>query len=732
MTSPDGTPQAGQGACGLPAVSAGTAAGQAPSAFFRLNERLRHGIVHTLGWRELRPVQEMALEALLDGRNALVLAPTAGGKTEAALLPTLDLLMRRPSRGVGALFLSPLRALLNNQQPRVELLSRLAGLTCFKWHGDVGADRKKRFLADPADVLMITPESLEVLFLTARVPKAELLGDVRVVIVDEIHAFAGDDRGDHLVALLERLRGYTSADFQRVGLSATVGNPEELLEWLQGGSTRPGVVVRPPKEASSRLVEFHPLAEGEDAAPRAVALARGRKSLFFAESRGRVERFKTALEDFGVLTFAHHASLSRELREDAERAFRQGSSCCIVCTSTMELGLDVGHLDLVLQLNAPATVSAFLQRLGRTGRRPGTKARLAFLTDDGDSFLQACALVRLALRGWVEPVAPTRRSLPVYLHQVLARILEHSGLGRRALVEGAGHPYGFADLSPAERETVLDHLLATGILDRADSLLILGPTGEKNFGYANFRELYSVFDTPAQLRVLTTANQEIGTLETWFARALGEPFVFVLGGRAWVTVHCDWERAVLTVTPAPRGRFPSWMGSPVLVSREVCQEIRALLLDTGPAGFLAEAPARVLDRLRRERAQLLRPARLVLQRRGDTVWLHTYAGGRVNQVLGLLLEERAGLEANLDNLAIRSDLPATGPWWSAWEPVLAEAAAGLSQDTLQRLVARLPRGRLSKFQPYLPPAMEARWLAERTLDAEGARDVTAQGWRTLG
>lgn len=698
------------------------------SGFFRLHERLRHAIVHTLGWRELRPVQELAVEAILDGNNAIVLAPTAGGKTEAGLLPALDILMRRPARGVGVLYLSPLRALLNNQEPRVELLSRLAGLTSFKWHGDVRADRKKRFLADPDDVLMITPESLEVMLLTARFPKRELLGNLKLVLIDEIHAFAGDDRGDHLVALLERVATYATADFQRVGLSATVGNPEMLLEWVQGGSRRPGVVTRPPREPSPRLIEIHPLAEGEDPAPRAVALARGRKSLLFAESRGRVERFKTALEDFGVQAFAHHASLSRELREDAERAFRQGQSCCIVCTSTMELGLDVGDLDLVLQLGAPATVSGFLQRLGRTGRRPGTKGRMAFLTDEEDSFLQACALVSLAQRGWVEPVTPSTRSVHIFLHQVLARILEHSGVGRRALVEGAGDPYCFRDLTVDERESLLDHLLATEILERVDALLILGAAGEKHFGYANFRELYSVFDAPSQLRVVTTTNQEIGQLETWFARALAEPFVFVLGGRAWVTTHCDWEKALLTVKPAPRGRFPSWMGSPRLLCREVCEEMRSLLIDPQPTAFLADAPAAVLERLRRERAELLRPSRLVLQRLGDTVVLHTYAGGRVNQVLGLLAEERTRQKVSVDNVALRMPIPASGPWWSGWERILEEVRSGLGTETIEALTARLPRGRLSKFQPYLPPEMEKRWLVERTLDPASAQSLVAQGW----
>ncbi|MEW6282207.1 MAG: DEAD/DEAH box helicase, partial [Candidatus Eremiobacterota bacterium] len=345
-----------------------------------LSERLQEGLARRLGWRSLRPVQELALAEVLAGRNTVILAPTAGGKTEAALLPVLEGLMRGQARPVGALFLSPLRALLNNQEPRVELLASLAGLTSFKWHGDVRASAKKRFRSEPAHLLLITPESLEGILSNPRSRAADLFQGLRYAVIDEIHAFVGDDRGDHLAALLERLTEF-SPDFQRIGLSATVGNPEVLLEWLQGSSRREGVVVRPSREPSTRVVEILPLGADQDPGRVAGLLARGQKSLFFADSRKRAEYLKTRMDEAGIRTFVHHASLSREVREEGEQAFREGSNCSIVCTSTMELGLDVGDLDLVLQLGAPSTVSSFLQRFGRTGRRAGTRGRMAFLTD---------------------------------------------------------------------------------------------------------------------------------------------------------------------------------------------------------------------------------------------------------------------------------------------------------------------------------------------------------------
>lgn len=697
-------------------------------AFSRLSERVRTGIVQDLGWRELRPVQVMTLQAVLDGCNVVVLAPTAGGKTEAAVLPVVDSLSREAGR---ALYLSPLRALLNNQETRMEQLARLGGLRVFKWHGDVGADRKRAFAEDPAEILMLTPESLEVILATPRYDKGALFGPLRFVLVDEIHAFAGDDRGDHLAALLERLTEVASADFQRLGLSATVGNPEVLLEWLQGSSRRPGRVLRAPQAKSSRLVEIHPLGPEEDPGPLAARLARGRKSLLFSESRGKVERLKTALEEGGVRALPHHASLSREFREEAERAFRDGTNCCIVCTSTMELGLDVGDLDLVVQFHAPGTVSAFLQRLGRTGRRPGSRGHLAFLTDEEDSFLLACALVTLALEGWVEPVHPSRRSVHIYLHQVLARVLQRSGLRRRALVEGVGNPWCFADLSRGDREEVLEHLLSLGILERAGSLLVLGAEGEKRFGSANFRDLYSVFETPQELRVRTVDNQEVGALDSWFARSLGEHLVFVLAGRAWESVECDWKRGVLTVRPAPRGKFPIWMGSTRLLSRQVCRTMRRVLVETGPLPFLGPRGARCLEALRREWAELLRPTPVVLQKLGDEVLLRTFAGGRVNRVLGRLLELRFGARVSTDNLKVQVGLPARGPWWSQVEAVLDEAAAGLDAGVVGELARSLSQANLSKFQPYLPPHLEEELRVQRLLDVDGAAEVAREARRSV-
>lgn len=701
------------------------------TAFSRLEPRLQHALVHTLQWRSLRPVQELAVPPILDGHNVLVLAPTAGGKTEAAVLPLLSALLPQAGRGVGALYLSPLRALLNNQEARLQRLCGMVGMSAFKWHGDVSARDKRGFSRTPADILMLTPESLEVLLLSRRYRIDELFSRLSVVVIDEIHAFAGDERGDHLLALLERLSARLSRDLQRVGLSATVGNPDTLLQWLCGTSARPATLVRPDAAGARRRVEIH-AAAGEDEVDGVVRrLVRGRKSLCFSESRGQTERLKTVVESAGVRTMVHHGSLSQELRETAEGAFRDATQCCILCTSTMELGLDVGDLDIVLQVDAPPTVSALLQRWGRTGRRPGTVGHMAMVTENPWTFLQAVALVTLAMDRYVEPVQVQRRAYPVFVQQTFSRLLGHGGLPLPRVLAGEGRPVCFEAISTEDRQAILDYLLAEDVLVCLDGVVTFGTRGEQQLGRRHFEALYSVFESSQQLEVRTVDHRRIGTLDAWFAQTLrpGE-FVFVLGGAAWMAVACDWSRRQLTVQPAPAGRIPSWQGGVSVMGRDLCQAMRSVLVGTAPLPFLHDAAQASLDALRDDWRPLLAGARVVLATDDQDASLYTFCGARVNYVLAKMIQRHTGRPVQVNNL------------WVSWrkgdvdeplDPVYEalEAVRGLTDDTIGELVALLPPVRLSKFQDYLPPALRQKFIADRLFDREGAVLALEDGVSTV-
>ncbi|HEY3006229.1 MAG TPA: DEAD/DEAH box helicase, partial [Kribbellaceae bacterium] len=330
------------------------------TAVDRLHPVLLHHIVNSLGWPDVRPLQRDAVEPLMDGYDALLLAPTAGGKTEAALFPLLTRMAAENWSGTSVLYLCPLKALLNNLLPRVQRYAGWLGRRAELWHGDVGATARRAVLREPPDMLLTTPESLEAMLVSVKVDHRSLFADLRAIVVDEVHAFAGDDRGWHLLAVMERLTRVVGRPLQRVGLSATVGNPEALKGWLQGAKagTRPATVVAPdlPVRVSDRpaapaAVELDYVGSLENAARVVAALNAGEKRLVFCESRKVVEELGVALRRLGVTTFLSHASLSLDERRRAERAFAEARGCVIVATSTLELGVDVGDLDRVIQID---------------------------------------------------------------------------------------------------------------------------------------------------------------------------------------------------------------------------------------------------------------------------------------------------------------------------------------------------------------------------------------------
>lgn len=687
----------------------------AASAFERLSPAVRYHVVHTLGFTELRPVQALTAHAILDGDDCVVLAPTAGGKTEAAFLPLLSRMQAEDWPAPSVLYLSPIKALLNNQEARLERLAGMLSRRVFKWHGDVAAGERGRFSGDPADILMTTPESLEVMLVSRRVPSRRLFRTLQAVVIDEVHAFAGDDRGAHLVSLLERLQRHAGRDLQRIGLSATVGNPPEILGWLRGTSRRAARLVDPPKPRTEPEVRLDWVASLPNAAAVVAALDPGAKRLVFVDSRRRVEQLGEALAGRGVRTFLMHSSLSAAERAEAERAFESEKDCVIVATSTLELGIDVGDLDAVYQVDAPPSVASFLQRMGRTGRRAGTRQRCTFLCTKESDLVVAAALLRLWRSGYVEPVAPERAAYHVLAQQLLALCLQEDGVPVAdwwAWVAGAA---SFADVTDADRAALLAHMLAEGILVADGGRLSLGPRGEALYGRRNFQALYAVFEAPALLAV-TWGPRDIGTVDALFVQALPPGSSFVLGGKPWKISHIDWKKGVCEVEPSPAGKHLNWSGAPKLLARRLCEEVRRTLLDTADDPLWT---SRAREAMRAERAAHAflddEPMPLV-EGTNELVW-HTFLGGRANHLLARLLEERLGPHVIPGNLAVkvRGDAALSGA--AVREAIRALLTPGaVTESDAARHAASCARGELSKFQPCLPPELELRFLARRLLE----------------
>ncbi|MFV1965976.1 MAG: DEAD/DEAH box helicase [Pirellulaceae bacterium] len=370
------------------------------NAFDQLHPALQHHIVNSLGWRELRPFQEEVIPSILDGQHLIVLAPTAGGKTEAAVFPIISRMLTDGWSGLSVLYICPIKALLNNLDVRLQKYCTLVGRRSALWHGDVKQSPRKRILREPPDCLLTTPESLEVMLVSPNIDSHSFFRNLQVVVVDEIHAFAGDDRGWHLRSVLERITRLAGRELQRIGLSATVGNPRDLITWLAGSSQGKRDVFLPPAESSDPAdVTLDYVGSLQNAAVVISRLHRGEKRLVFVDSRARSEQLASQLRGLDVTTFVTHSSLSQEQRQQAEEAFASRTDCVIVATSVLELGIDVGDLDRVIQIDSPPTVSSFLQRMGRTGRRSGTSRNCLFLATKDDALIQAAGLLDLWSEG---------------------------------------------------------------------------------------------------------------------------------------------------------------------------------------------------------------------------------------------------------------------------------------------------------------------------------------------
>jgi ATP-dependent Lhr-like helicase len=693
------------------------------SVFQRFPERLRLAIANQLGWSSLRPVQDLAGEAILDGKNAVVLAPTAGGKTEASMFPTIARLLEEPPSGVGAIYVAPIKALLNNQEVRLGQYTEMVGLRRFVWHGDAGQSQKDGFIRDPAELLMTTPESLEVMLMSARVPAKKLFADLRIVVIDEVHAFAGTDRGAHLMSVIERLSALAKHDVQRVGLSATVGNPAQIATWLEGTSTRGSVVVDPPKAKSQRLIKVLLREDDADFAREAAREGKGRKSLFFCQSRARTEAVAEQMRDDEIEVFVHHGSVSKEERQAAEERFATGTNACIVATSTLELGIDVGGLDLTFQANAPSTVSSFLQRMGRTGRRDGTVANMTFLCDDAVSVVQATALVRLAARGWVESVKDETRCWPVLVHQILALTNEHGGISAERAWDLLHRVPDFRGITRDEYLELVEHMKRELYLIEAGGLLSMGQASERAFGKKNFLELYAVFSTPVLYKVQTESKRDLGSLEQAFVdRLVDEMSTFLLGGRAWLAVSVNHDERLVRVRPAPRGKKPSWGGYlPQFLGFDVCQEMKAVLVGDDDLPYLDAKAKAALAEWRGDLGALLKRAGNDMQFDGTTLTWWTFAGGRINQTLKYAIEWKGSWKVSPDNFAVK--ITGDGVGFDAVEKVLAELRAPgfwSAEDTKTKLRAMVPEYRLSKFQKVLPDGWQTEMVAAYLLDFEGA------------
>jgi ATP-dependent Lhr-like helicase len=541
------------------------------------------------------------------------------------------------------------------------------------------------------------------MLISTKVDRAAWFANVRVVIVDELHAFAGDDRGWHLRAVVKRIEAYAKQPIQRIGLSATVGNPDELLDWFAGSGERQ--IIGSSSVTTDADVTIDHVGSMANAATVISRLYRGAKRLVFCDSRSKVEELAVSLRAMNTRTFVSHSSLSASERKLAETAFAEEQDCVIVATSTLELGIDVGDLDYVIQIDSPSTVSSFLQRMGRTGRRTGSRRNCLFLTTSDEAFLLACAITTLWREKYVEHIRPPPLPWHMVAQQMMALVLERPGLPAHEVVDVAQRQ--FPELDATTVATVFEFMVMKGILFVSSGLASMGPEGEKLFGRGHFLDLLSAFASPMVLAARHGAT-ELGYVDPMaVAQQRDGPTVLLLGGRSWKVTAVDWSKRTVSVEPTDDRGKSRWLGTSRWLGFEVCQAMRRVLLHEGDAELgLSKRGVQQLDEVRDLITAPERQGALLLEHlpSGRLRWW-TFAGGAVNSALALRLGDIGS--TRVDDLWVETSVGTS-------VPTLMKRAVDFS--TVAAYVNSLAERSELKFAACLSADLVAALVALRSFD----------------
>lgn len=717
------------------------------AGFGRLDSRIQRWIWQR-GWTELRDIQDAAVTTILDSSaDVLIAAATASGKTEAAFFPLLTKVVAESANGIQLVYLSPLKALINDQFDRLDALCEDLKVPVHRWHGDVGLSAKAAVLRSPSGVLLITPESLEALFVLRGPALRRLFATVEAVIVDEVHSFIGEERGRQLQSLLHRLELVARRRLRRVGLSATLGDMGLAAEFLRpGGGTAIVQIVSQAAGQELRL-QIRGSVQGRVATPGDPGSASdtsdleesvpahlfqtlyGTENLIFCNSRGLVEQYADRLRRLCEenrrpnLFLPHHGSLSKELREDAERLLKDTEkSVTVVCTSTLELGIDIGTVESVAQIGPPPSVASLRQRLGRSGRRGEAAILRLYVIEDEigrdtapqdqlrPALVQSVAMVELLLERWCEPPETGALHLSTLIQQRLSLTAQHGGVtaqqAYRVLCESG--PFRDVDMDLFVR--LLRGLAEKNVLMQSeDRSLLLAPAGERIVEHYTF---FAAFATPGEYRIVA-GSHELGTIPVEFPLAPGMFVIF--GGRRWEVEDVDEQRRVVQVSPATGGRVPRFGDSGGRVHDRVRERMREIYERSDEPAFLNAAARGLLGEARENYRRLgLRDRHLIPC--GESTVIFGWAGDRAQHTLLLQLLSR-GLKVEADGVAISVAESADAVFDHIRD--LAELPPGDAM-ALARLV---PNKMVEKHDWLLPQALLARDYASRQLDVAGAHSL---------
>ena len=716
-------------------------------------------------WENLRSIQVAAADAIFNtDENVLLTASTASGKTEAAFFPIITLFSEDMPSSVGCIYIGPLKALINDQFSRLNDLCAEADIPVWHWHGDVAQSHKAKLMKHPSGILQITPESLEALLLHKHAAIAKLFGDLRFVVIDEVHSLLRGDRGGQTLCLIERLSRIAGVNPRRIGLSATIGDPEGTGEFLSLGTGRKTIIPKIDAKGSKwRLSMEHfydkdaqaaedkqipgalpVLEEKTDDAPANAdpgigyifEHTRGKKCLVFVNSREECEMVTTTLRHYCELNhepdrfLVHHGNLSASYRETAEGIMKDDSQyMTTVTTATLELGIDIGRLERAFQIDAPWTVSSFLQRMGRTGRRelppemwfviredePEVRAMLP--TTIPWKLLQGIALVQLYLEErWVEPPRLDRLPFSLLYHQTMSTLASCGELSPRALADRVLRLHYFHRITQEDYRVLLRHLIATDHIQQTEQGgLIVGLAGER---VINSFKFYGVFQESEEYTV-RSESQELGTVVS--PPPVGEKLA--IAGHVWQVLDVDHKRRLIYCQQV-KGSVPAYFGQcPGDLHTKILTRMRRVLQEDRQYPYLMKNAVARLEQARFTAAHSGAADKTLINLGGNMwcllPWVGTYTFLTMERFLKIKCADRLGLR-NLDSARpffIQFTMKADE---SAFFRVLAEEIRKPIDPMELVYPKELPL--FDKYDEYLPEELVKKGFALGVLDVDGLRE----------
>ena len=730
--------------------------------------------IYRSGWQSLRGVQNAAGEAIFGTEeNVLLTASTASGKTEAAFFPILSLLDENPSKTVGVLYIAPLKALINDQFGRLSELCEEEGIVVTRWHGDAAVSRKQKLLRHPSGILQITPESLEAMLINKHMEIPALFGDLRFIVIDEIHSLLRADRGLQTFCLIERLCRLAGCSPRRIGLSATIGNPEDAGRFLAAGSGRGTIIPRfdggrevwrlsmehfyntePQADDGLAIPADTPVMEpATDHAPQGAdpgigyifEHTRGKKCLVFTNSREECESVCQSLRQYCEANhepdrfLIHHGNLSASYRESAEEEMKDDDSLMSVCaTATLELGIDIGRLERAFQIDAPFTVSGFLQRMGRTGRRGDPPEMWFVMREDHQEaramlpdtipwyLVQGIALVQLyAEERFVEPPRMDRLPYSLLYHQTMSTLASCGEMTPSALASRVLTLSCFHRVTQDDYRLLLHHLLETDHIQRTEQGgLILGLAGERVVSQYKF---YAVFQENIEYTV-HAGSEQLGTIVK--PPPVGDKIA--IAGRVWVVDEVDHKRRDVYCTLV-KGNIPAFFG---LVAGDIHTRILEKMQEvlSGDRQYPYLMPhARCRLAQARDVFQKSRMSRRPLVHLGGNMWaLFPWLGSYAFLALERFLKIRCAKQLGLKGLN------ASRPYYMQFTLQVDETEfyAIVSEEAEKpldpmELVYPGENPVFEKYDEYLPPLLVQKGFACGVLDVDGMKQRVLS-WKKFG